>query len=131
MTIIDGWELLTMAKPPSPLPRCCINGDLTVIEMASSDFREVGRGTTLAASIAIVRLLTGSALLHDLANVARADADAITQYAWPPRGPLSDEERLEMRRLDALSRQLCYRASEAEYEEQEDAREALGLRARP
>lgn len=60
-----------------------------------------------------------SALLHDLANVVRADADAIQQpYAWPPRAPLSEDERVELRRLDATERAIRYRAHVAEYEEQ-------------
>ena len=59
-----------------------------------------------------------SDLLHELANLVRTEADGITQsYAWPPRGPLSDEERHELRRLDATERAIRYRANVATYEE--------------
>jgi hypothetical protein len=51
-------------------------------------------------------------LLAQLACVAQRDADAIyDSYRWPPRPPLSDEERFEARRLQALSVQLGYRAA--------------------
>jgi hypothetical protein len=59
-----------------------------------------------------------SALLWELYCVFRAEQDAITkQYAWPPRGPLSDEELREVNRLEACMRGIAYRAHVAEYEE--------------
>jgi hypothetical protein len=37
--------------------------------------------------------------------VARRDSDAISDaYAWPPRAPLTDEERRECERLSVLRR---------------------------
>jgi hypothetical protein len=60
-------------------------------------------------------------LLHELANVVRTDIDGITQpYAWPPRAPLTNEERREVDRLEATARRIRYRAYCAEYEEQDE-----------
>jgi hypothetical protein len=59
-----------------------------------------------------------SEFLWELYGVFRAEQDAITQqYAWPPRGPLSDEELREVNRLEACMRAIAYRAHLAEYEE--------------
>lgn len=55
-----------------------------------------------------------AALLEEVAAVAQVDAENVggDPYAWPPRGPLSDEERAEYERLRVLSRRLDYHASE-------------------
>ena len=54
-------------------------------------------------------------LLEEVACVAQRDADAIRDsYRWPPRPPLTNEERREVDRLDALSRRLFYRARAVE-----------------
>jgi hypothetical protein len=59
-----------------------------------------------------------SALLWELYAVFRAEVDGIAQpYAWPPRGPLSDDELREVNRLEACMRGIAYRAHVAEYEE--------------
>lgn len=59
-----------------------------------------------------------SALLWDLYRVYRSESEAITQdYAWPPRGPLTDDELREVNRLEACMRGIAYRAHVAEYEE--------------
>jgi hypothetical protein len=51
-------------------------------------------------------------LIAQLACVAQNDANQIyDSYAWPPRPPLSDEERLEARRLEMVARRLWYRAA--------------------
>lgn len=50
-------------------------------------------------------------LWEELASVAQRDAEAIwDSYAWPPRPPLSPEERLEADRLMTISRACWYRS---------------------
>lgn len=58
-----------------------------------------------------------SSLLFALARLYRAEADRIQQpHAWPPR-VLSDEQRREVRRLDAMSARSYYQGHVAAYEE--------------
>lgn len=50
-------------------------------------------------------------LLDELARLFRTEADGICDsYGWPPRGPLSDDERNEVQRLDATAARIHYRA---------------------
>lgn len=59
-----------------------------------------------------------AALLYELADVFRREVDGITQpYAWPPRAPLTTDERREADRLDATARSIAYRGNVAAYEE--------------
>jgi hypothetical protein len=52
-------------------------------------------------------------LLAQLACVAQRDSDAIyDSYAWPPRAPLTPEERAEAERLRVVASRLFYRAAE-------------------
>ena len=52
-----------------------------------------------------------AAFLDELARLFRAEADGIADsYAWPPRGPLTDEERFEIQRLDATANRIHYRS---------------------
>lgn len=59
-----------------------------------------------------------SELLYELAILFQHEQDAITQpYAWPPRPPLTEEERREADRLYVTGRRIGYRAQCAAYEE--------------
>jgi hypothetical protein len=59
-----------------------------------------------------------SELLYELAGVFRNEADAIRQpYAWPPRAPMTEDERREVMRLEATAASIAYRARRAAYEE--------------
>jgi hypothetical protein len=52
-------------------------------------------------------------LLAQLACVAQKDCDALRDdYAWPPRPPMTDEERRESERLRIVASRLFYRAAE-------------------
>lgn len=58
-------------------------------------------------------------LWEELACVAQWDADAIfDSYAWPPRPPLTDDERAEADRLTCISRACWYHSLLACCEEQ-------------
>lgn len=64
-----------------------------------------------------------SELLWELSALFSSEADAIVQpYAWPPRSPLSDDERTEVERLRVTAARIRYRARCAEYEEHGGAR---------
>lgn len=50
-------------------------------------------------------------LMIEVARLFLLEADAIAQpYAWPPRAPLTAEERLERDRLDVTAKRIFYRA---------------------
>lgn len=58
-----------------------------------------------------------ASMLHEIANVARCDSDAIVDhYAWPPK-VMTDEERREADRLFVLSLRVRQHAYAAAYEE--------------
>lgn len=57
-----------------------------------------------------------SALLYEVAKVARHDSDAILDfYAYPPK-VLTEEERREADRLLVLSHRIAYQGDVAAYE---------------
>ena len=57
-------------------------------------------------------------LLYELADLFRREEAAIVQpYAWPPRAPLTPEERREADRLRVTASRIAYRAACAEYDE--------------
>ena len=63
-------------------------------------------------------------LLYELARLFQHEEDAIVQpYAWPPRAPLTPEERREADRLRVTASRIAYRAAEAAYEEQGEAQQ--------
>lgn len=50
-------------------------------------------------------------LLAQLAHVAYRDAEGIADsYAWPPRPPLTEEERVEIDRLQTIADELSAKA---------------------
>lgn len=56
-------------------------------------------------------------LLDELAYLFRNEADAIVQpYTWPPRSPLTADERREVERLRVSASAIRYRANVARYE---------------
>lgn len=57
-------------------------------------------------------------LLAELSLIFCMEAEAIVQpYAWPPRPPLTDEERREVDRLRVTASSIRYRANVALLEE--------------